>query len=229
MEPNYSLQRPDYALQTGWTPIPHAVVRVSNNTISILCNRSTYISVGDKILLTQTTDKYFEVTNISVVGNTTTITLSSPEGSVVSTDTIYYSYFSKNDRPYGYTSVGRFKAGSFLTPHGADPDVQSVTGIGFKPKAIVFLGVCGQTPSAENGIGVGITDGTSSFSIVGYTVDGGASGGEGPTANTVFQQIDTVGAITMSANLTSMDVDGFTLLYSSKAVNPYVIAYLAMG
>jgi hypothetical protein len=234
MIPNYTLQRPEYALQTGWTPIPMVVTRTGNLEIEIDSNRSTYISVDDKILLTQgTTDKYFTVAVLTVVDNTTTIQLTSTSGAVVSDEPIIYAYFSKLDRPYGLPAAEapgcQFKTGIFMTPHGREPMVQSITDVGFKPKAIIFLGICGQTPSVENGIGVGITDGLRSFSEIGYTTDGGSSGGEGPTENTVFQQIDIIGGITISANLTSLDDDGFTLTYSIVTPNPYNVAWLAMG
>lgn len=234
MIPNYTLQRPEYALQTGWTPIPMAVTRLGDLEIQIVCNRSTYISVDDKILITQgTTDKFFTVDSISVVGNITTIQLTSTSGSVVADEPIIYAYFSKLDRAYGLPAAEapgcQYKTGILMTPHGGEPLVQSITDVGFRPKAIIFLGVCGQTPSVENGIGIGFTDGLRSFSEVGYTVDGGASGGEGPTEHTVFQQIDTAGAITLSADLTSFDDDGFTLTYSIVPPNPYNVAWLAMG
>lgn len=211
-----------------------AIDRLGNLEIRIVCNRSTYISVDDKILITQgTTDKFFTVASVTVVGNTTTIQLTSTSGAVVANEPIIYAYFSKLDRAYGLPAAEapgcQYKTGILMTPHGGEPMVQSITGVGFKPKAMVFLGVCGQTPSVENGIGVGITDGLRSFSEVGYTVDGGASGGEGPTENTVFQQIDASGVVGISADLTSFDDDGFTLTYSLVTPNPYNVAWLAMG
>jgi hypothetical protein len=211
-----------------------AVTRTGDLDIQIVCNRSTYICVDDKILLTQgTTDKFFTVASISVTGNTTNIQLTATSGAVVSDEPIIYAYFSKLDRAYGLpvvTEVGcQFKVDIFMTAHGTDPMTQSITGVGFKPKAIIFLGVCGQTPSAENQMGVGITDGIKSISMAGTTIDGGASGGEGPTENTVFQQIDTAGIPTLSANLVSFDDDGFTILYSIRPLNPYNIAFLAMA
>lgn len=83
---------------------------------------------------------------------------------------------------------------------------QSITGIGFRPRAIKITSALASTTQAFSSVGV--HDGTSGSVI--YTASDSAGRRGGQTTGVVFL-VDSAGATQAAATLTSLDIDGFTL------------------
>ena len=83
---------------------------------------------------------------------------------------------------------------------------QSVTGIGFRPRAIKITAALASTTQAYTS--VGINDG-SAGSVIYSSVDG--SGRRGGQTTGIISIQDSAGVVVAAANMTSFDVDGFTI------------------
>lgn len=84
----------------------------------------------------------------------------------------------------------------------------STTGVGFRPKAAIFMGASGNTLASFNGV----TDGTTQGCV--YNQNGGGTG-DVQGSNTSVMLFTTDGFTNISiAVLTSFDADGFTLTWT---------------
>lgn len=104
-----------------------------------------------------------------------------------------------------WASVGAFKVGSFSRDMTAASGTQAVTGIGFQPKAVIFLAVYTVTSSS---LSVGIDDGTTSGEVnifnASVTYDGASGRSIALGDGTNFQR----------GPVSSFDSDGFTINFS---------------
>ena len=110
-----------------------------------------------------------------------------------------------------------FKVGSFTRDISLASGTQSVTGVGFKPKAVIFIG--GSTGSGAWTIGY--ADGTNSGALIFV----------GPTLSTTNALgIDQAGGNNYFGGNPTLDTDGFTISWT-KTGNPsgtYTFNYLAL-
>lgn len=113
------------------------------------------------------------------------------------------SYTSNNyDKDAALQPPFRYKTFTLNGSAGA----QAITGVGFRPRSIKITAVLSSTTQAYTS--VGIHDGTSGSTIC-SSVD--ASGRRGQSSTGVISILDSAGASVATANLTSFDVDGFTI------------------
>lgn len=117
--------------------------------------------------------------------------------------------------------------GTLTTP--ASTGNQSITGLGFKPKAVMFFGnlQTGETAGSHGNNFFGWSDGTSdkSFSIV---------SADGSNANSRYSQNYAIelrnqsGSVLAQATVSGFGNDGFTVNYTS-VTSGYIIHYIAFG
>jgi hypothetical protein len=126
------------------------------------------------------------------------------------------------------TASGSFNVGTTQTN-------LTITGLGFKPKAIIFWGTANTASNSADltdaNIGFGFTDGTNSQAIAMASL-GGNAGAKGwdRQAGVAYLQIDTASAtIKTSLSLVSMNTDGFTLSQGVVPAASYYVNYLAIG
>jgi len=130
------------------------------------------------------------------------------------------------------------KVGSFnLDTTRTVGQTQSVTGVGFQPKIVLFWW-SGSTATGDNvgggtyniGFGAAISS-SSRLNVVGFSVDDAATSNTGVSqyktdcirCNTAPAVVDGI------ADFYSMDADGFTLVMDDQFSNAYRISYLALG
>jgi hypothetical protein len=88
----------------GWWSMPVALTYVTANTATAPGDITGWIQLGDKVLLTQTTAKYFYVTAISYSSGTglTTVTLFAGSTYTLANAAITAPYYSKIENPQGF-------------------------------------------------------------------------------------------------------------------------------
>tara|TARA_Y100000310_G_scaffold333763_1_gene411974 strand:+ start:2968 stop:4644 length:1677 start_codon:yes stop_codon:yes gene_type:complete len=111
--------------------------------------------------------------------------------------------------------------------------LQSVSGLGFKPKAVI-LGSCGLTTSSVGdnltfGYGMGTED--DNFSISVHSTNGGANSDTARrhAASALCVINNAVANVLIEANLDSMDPDGFTLDWTTSNATSREVGYMALG
>lgn len=128
------------------------------------------------------------------------------------------------ESPEGSFTVARVKAGEFTRDTTTASGTQAITGVGFKPYAVIFL-------MAEDGgkeASIGVDDGTNAFSIFAndnITADTwSASGGESIAGN------DSAGN-GYTGDIASLDLDGFTINWvkTGTPTGTYSVKYFAFG
>jgi len=134
------------------------------------------------------------------------------------------------------------RQGSF-TKRTAGMGAQSITGIGFQPKAVIFFwtrqtaqGFINSGPGALTGInaGFGSATGPANEMAVSTTgVDNSANSDDGrrrsATNQIIFLSAGGPPTLQAQASLTSLDADGFTLNWTTNDANAYIIHYIALG
>ncbi len=130
----------------------------------------------------------------------------------------------------------RFKKGSFTKNSTATPPAQpqSVSGVGFQPKAVIFFytrqTATGVAPSINGGWG--FTSGPSNErAIATAALDAEAAGNSGRAQSITHCIViaNTVVLKTAEAELTSFDADGFTLNWTLNEARADIIHYVALG
>jgi hypothetical protein len=110
----------------------------------------------------------------------------------------------------------------------------SYTPVGFLPTAIIFWGnlrtTAGATDNAEAGYFQGMTDGVTS-GVVAYSAGENVSPGTNHFSRQAVpvHMVDRSGTVLFSAELVSLDNDGFTLNWTVAAGSGYDIHYMAIG
>lgn len=119
--------------------------------------------------------------------------------------------------------------GTFSTPGSTGND--SVTGVGFRPKALILYGVpvTSEAVAVHAAQWIGFTDGTDQR-VVGAVSDNGAADTlRYRNESNVMQMINGPSDTPVNqAAISSFDADGFTLNYST-ATSGYIVHYIAFG
>lgn len=108
----------------------------------------------------------------------------------------------------------------------------SVTGVGFVPKVIMFLGIGSKTLNAVENImlwSFGATDGTRQWACYDYQQHDGTSAGKDFNNSRCIYQSN--GSSTIYATITSFDSDGFTLNWNvtGTGVSGFQFSYIALA
>lgn len=119
-----------------------------------------------------------------------------------------------------------------ITSPGATGNV-AYTGIGFTPKAILFVGGAEteSTGEADARLAVGATDGTNDVAASGVSDDNAATSAVGTArANTTCINLrSSAGTLTHSASIVSLDSDGFTLNWATAGATTRVWEAICIG
>ncbi|HWO56524.1 MAG TPA: hypothetical protein VNN55_03045 [bacterium] len=111
---------------------------------------------------------------------------------------------------------------------------QTITGVGFQPKVVLFLAIPatadGSVATAAQGFGVGVSS-TNRRSSAAASRDNVASSdtAAGIDNSKCIYLMDYAATILCAADLVSMDSDGFTLNWTTANGTQYVVLYLALG
>lgn len=105
-------------LNDGWVPAGETWTYASASTFTITGDKTGKYQVGDKIKLTQTTDKYFYVVGVSYGAPNTTVTVTGGSDYTVANAAITSPYFSKVENPQGFPAF--FNYTPVLTGDNAD-------------------------------------------------------------------------------------------------------------
>jgi len=128
---------------------------------------------------------------------------------------------------YNGTSDIRVARGTFTSI--ASPGTDSITGVGFQPKAVMFFGVPQTDESAGSHASwfVGFSDGTTHKSASVESEDAANDTGRSQQ-NDAINLIDYDGRIRVRATISAFISDGFTVNYETTN-SGYVIHYIAFG
>lgn len=127
------------------------------------------------------------------------------------------------------TKVGAFTKSAVAAPPAFQ---QSITGLGFQPKAIVFYTVATQSGATEeHRPSFGFSDGINSRAIGWASADNASPTGASMTASDqgVIEQITPGGSKTVTIDIVSFDADGFTIEYVLNNTADFEIFYIAFG
>jgi hypothetical protein len=131
----------------------------------------------------------------------------------------------------------RTKVGSFFSEQ-FNGTTKSITGVGFRPRAIIFFWTSQQTPgfAANAQAGYGFATAAGSERAVNYLSDDNLPPGSNNTSRwqwtnrcIVFTNTSAAGTTSHEAQLVSMDSDGFTLTWPKATTVSYIVQYLALG
>ena len=145
---------------------------------------------------------------------------------------------------YGSTSVSgsvgvNIKQGNFIksiTPACPAPCSQTIAGVGFQPKAVIFFWTSRQTAVGFNGrdnMGIGFATSSTNERAVSIAEDDNAN-----TSNAGRRKSDTNMIVTLDdgdptlgaqAELTSFNADGFTINWTTNNNRALYIYYIAIG
>jgi hypothetical protein len=124
-----------------------------------------------------------------------------------------------------------YKVGNFAQPTANNASF-GVTGVGFKPKAVIFYA------TDETGLGVSVnwnwyqgmataTNNRAACSNAQLTASSTSCRAHDNTK--CFEVVNTSGTIIVAADLVSFDSDGFTLNFSTTDLSARVVGYVAIG
>ncbi len=111
---------------------------------------------------------------------------------------------------------------------------QSVTGVGFQPKVVIFFGnkltADGNIPDATMYLGAAVS---STNRRVNYFESGDnldvSNIGSGAQTTACIRMVDYASTVLLSADLVSMDSDGFTINIGTTSGSAYIVNYIALG
>lgn len=86
----------------GWTPAGETWTYASSTTFTVSGNQTGKYQKGDKVKLTQTTVKYFYITNVVYSSPNTTVTVSGGDDYSLANAAITLPYYSKAVNPQGF-------------------------------------------------------------------------------------------------------------------------------
>ncbi len=118
-------------------------------------------------------------------------------------------------------TYARIKQGTFIRDTTTGSGNQGVTGVGFKPKAVVFI----STINATSSWSVGLDDGSSSGSIV--SIAESSPDQVNPVPGVSIYAFSTAG--TYAGTITTLDSDGFTIAWTKASTQSgtIIVYYLA--
>ena len=116
----------------------------------------------------------------------------------------------------------RFKVGSFTYDVSTASGTQAVTGVGFSPKAVVFLAGINGTSAMS----AGIDDGSTAFVIIDDNVDAAGT----YAVNSQSIGIATTAGGNAQGKITTLGADGFTITWTKTGspTGTATIGYLAL-
>ncbi|MEH7521677.1 hypothetical protein V7149_00120 [Bacillus sp. JJ1503] len=115
---------------------------------------------------------------------------------------------SENDDPHGWLSASRFKIGTFTRLTTLSNSLQSITGLGFKPKSILFIAAVEGKPGRMS---IGFTNGIAeNLSLYDYFQTTNNSYKGSFTRCIAIQQGTSENHMYVGL-LNSFDIDGFTI------------------
>jgi hypothetical protein len=127
------------------------------------------------------------------------------------------------------------KPGSFLKSTGAAPASQTVTGVGFRPSAVLlssFQDITRAAPVAHSRWGIGASDGTTEASSA-MTDENGVGTTSvravDKTSKAFIVADNSTSTINAEANLTGLNSDGFTLNWTTNNATQTQVLYLALA
>lgn len=120
-------------------------------------------------------------------------------------------------------SATRFKVGNTTRDISTASGTQAITGVGFQPKAVIFLAVVNATTQAS----IGVDDGTNYGAVAANA--GGVAGNFGPST-TASIVIVTGASDNAVGKITTLGSDGFTLTWTKTGspTGTASILYLAL-
>lgn len=122
-------------------------------------------------------------------------------------------------------AIGQVKVGVFTRDTSLATGTQAVTGVGFKPRAVIFL--AGDVGASSDG-GIGIDDGTSSGALVNFNAI--AAGNFQAVSGGSIKFVQSASNV-YAGSIQSLDSDGFTISWVKTAspTGTKTISYLAIG
>jgi len=214
---------------------------VANNGVLFSCKSAHTSSATDEPGVGVNTDTFWFEANIE--------TLDGADFSLEDDDIIILM-FDTTDNKWQQITLGKqsvaaaaaagtggvkYKVGSFVKSTGGAPDDQSITGVGFEPKAIVFFTVDSgtQDSAVSHMVGnIGFTDGDTDKALLAAGEDFLANPDtfSRATSDRCIAIIDpTTKVVASEAILKTMDSDGFTLTWNPNNAGVPVIKYVAIG
>jgi hypothetical protein len=91
-----------FSTDPSWANLNYTCTYASASTFTIAADVTSLIAIGDKIKLTQTTDKYFYVTAVSYGAPNTTVTVTGGTDYTLANAAITSPYYSKMTSPVGF-------------------------------------------------------------------------------------------------------------------------------
>lgn len=197
---------------SGWIRDYNTWTYASATTFTIAGDHTSRFSKDDKIYLTQTTAKYFEVYSVSYSAPNTTVTIAANGTYTLTSATITETFYSKVANPQGWPDAlkARFKIGTLTRNQTSSTGNVAYTGVGFRPKIVKFLASNG----ASGIVGTsGVDDGTTHFAMNVLS---------GSTAVLTDRSINASDAATWAqyGYIASMDSDGFTIAWTKFGSPP---------
>jgi hypothetical protein len=124
----------------------------------------------------------------------------------------------------GVATAGGFKIGQFTRDTSLASGTQAITGVGFEPRVVIFLGVL---DAAAGQMSVGFDDVTNHHCIMDYT---NVSPNYWLAQNNLSINLFQASGVAYTGKIQSMDSDGFTILWTktgAKTGTAYIF-YLAI-
>lgn len=109
---------------------------------------------------------------------------------------------------------GEFIVGSFTRSTTTASGTQAITGVGFKPKFIIFFATVTNVASRMS---VGITDGTNGGCITDVNAGTGTANAYAASIQNIFMRQGSDSAYSYYGSVQSMDDDGFTINWTKGA------------
>lgn len=122
------------------------------------------------------------------------------------------------------SKITAFKVGTFTYDSSTASGTQAITGVGFAPRAVVFL----QGTNGASNVSVGIDDGTTAFGIGDDNVDSATNWIVSTTQSLIGAR--TIGG-SAQGHITTLGTDGFTITWTKTGspTGTLAIGYLALG
>jgi hypothetical protein len=124
------------------------------------------------------------------------------------------------------------KVGSFVKPTGAAPVSSVISGLGFQPKALILWTAARAASgiASHANLAIGLCAGGNAYSLAVAGQDNvNPSNTSSRMANKALTIVGYGELLLAEADLTSFDVDGFTLNWTTNNGLAYLINYLALG
>lgn len=197
-------------LWDGWIGSTATWTYISATQFSIPNDWTGILQAKDKVKLTQTTAKYFEITAVAFTASVTTVTVTGGASYTLANAAITSPFYSKVETPQAFPQamLARFKVGVFTRDATAASESVSYTGVGFKPSSIYLMSTRSTASQAFWGVSDVANDLAMNFLPTGaFDITASASVGISDGTNSQLGEVS------------SFDADGFTIAWT-KANSP---------